>query len=87
MDFTKTNPQALEKYRVKSNLTASELSEKMGKTPGWYSRIRNGLYPLRMNYIPQMAEIFGIKPERLAKEYYSSPKLEDTSSSEETNTA
>lgn len=74
------NPQALENYRKKKHLSITQLSEKMGKTAGWYSRIKDGKHPLRTNYIPQMAEIFGVKPERLAKEYFSDHELEDTPS-------
>lgn len=78
------NPSVLEKYRTKSGLTCKELCDKMGKTAGWYSRIRTGERPLRTDYIPQMASVFGIKPEKLAKEYFSGTKLEDTSSLVET---
>ena len=74
------NPEVLEKYRKKKNLSCTQLCELMGKTGGWYSRIRSGQHPLRGEYIPQMASIFGIKPEKLAKEYFSFPKLEDTAS-------
>lgn len=73
------NQEVIEKYRKKSKLTCTELSAKMGKTPGWYSRIKNGKHPLRNQYIAPMAEIFGIKPEKLAKEYFSDLELEDTS--------
>lgn len=74
------NPQVLEKYRKKKGLSITELSAKMGKTAGWYSRIKDGTWPLPTRYIASMAEIFGIKPERLAKEYFSEDKLEQTSS-------
>lgn len=77
------NPNALEKYRKKSKLTCKELCDRMGKTAGWYSRIRSGKHPLRTEYLPQMATIFGIKTEKLAKEYFSGTELEDTSSLEE----
>lgn len=74
------NPNVLEKYRKKMGLSKTKLAEKMGKTPGWYTRIQKGEYPLPTRYISPMAEIFGIKPERLAKEYFSGVELEDTSS-------
>lgn len=73
------NNEVLEKYRVKNGLSCTELCEKMHKTPGWYSRIRSGKHPLKSKYIAPMAEIFGIKPERLAREYFSGLELEDTS--------
>jgi len=73
------NNEVLEKYRKKNGLTCGELCKKMGKTPGWYSRIKNGKHPLKNQYIAPMAAIFGIKPEKLAKEYFSGDKLEDTS--------
>lgn len=74
------NPDVLEKYRVKKNLNCTELCVLMGKTAGWYSRIRSGEQPLKSQYIPKMAEIFGIKPEKLAREYFSGVQLEDTAS-------
>lgn len=76
--------KVLEKYRVKSGLSCKELCDRMGKTAGWYSRIRSGKHPLRSEYIPQIANVFGIKPEKLAKEYFSGTKLEDTSTLDET---
>jgi transcriptional regulator with XRE-family HTH domain len=74
------NPNIIEKYRKKNGLSKTELASKMGKTPGWYTRIQKGEYPLPARYIAPMAEIFGIKPERLAKEYFSGHELEDASS-------
>lgn len=73
------NPAALEKYRTKNKLNCSQLCEKMGRTAGWYSRIRSGKFPLKSKDIPKMAEIFGISPEKLAKEYFTGSKLEDSS--------
>jgi transcriptional regulator with XRE-family HTH domain len=64
-------PNVLEKYRIKKKLSCGQLADMMGKTGGWYSRIRAGSQPLKSQYIPQMAEIFGIKPEKLASEYFS----------------
>lgn len=66
------NPQVLEKYRIKKGLSITELSKKMGKTPGWYSRIKDGKQVLPTYHVQPLAEIFGIKPERLVKEYFSS---------------
>lgn len=77
------NPNIIEKYRKKNGLSKTELAMKMGKTPGWYTRIQKGEYPLPARYIAPMAELFGIKPERLAKEYFSGNVLEDTSSNTE----
>lgn len=65
------NPQALEKYRNKKGLSITELSMKMDKTAGWYSRIKDGKIVLPSKYIVPLAELFGVKPERLAKEYFS----------------
>lgn len=76
--------EVLEKYRTKVGLTCEELSLKMGKSPSWYSRIRNGKHPLRNQYIAPMAIIFGIKPEKLAMEYFSGQRLEETSSNHKT---
>lgn len=66
------NPQVLEKYRIKKDLSITELSNLMGKTPGWYSRIKDGKQVLPSYHIQPLSEIFGVKPERLAKEYFSS---------------
>lgn len=74
------NYEVLEKYRNKIGITCGELSSKMGKEASWYSRIKNGKHPLRNQYIAPMAAIFGIKPEKLAKEYFSGLELEVTSS-------
>ncbi|CAH1190374.1 hypothetical protein PAECIP111893_00300 [Paenibacillus plantiphilus] len=73
------NPNVLEKYRIKKGLNCSQLCECMGKTAGWYSRIRSGRHPLRTEHISKMALIFGVRPEKLAKEYFSKEKLDDTS--------
>jgi transcriptional regulator with XRE-family HTH domain len=70
------NPLVLEKYRIKKGLSITELSQKMDKTAGWYSRIRNGQQVLPSKYIAPLADLFGVKPERLAKEYFSEDKLE-----------
>lgn len=74
------NPEALEKYRIKKKMTCEELCDRMDKTGGWYSRIRSGKVILKPKYIPQLAQIFGIKPEKLAREYFSGVQLEDTAS-------
>ncbi|GED71224.1 hypothetical protein BRE01_49260 [Brevibacillus reuszeri] len=74
------NPQVLEKYRKKRNLSVKQLTEKMGKTPGWYSKIKRGHFNLPSYHIPTMAEVLGVKPDVLAKEYFSEIKLEETSS-------
>lgn len=75
------NPNVLEKYREKLGLSKQDLAAKMGKTPGWYTRIAKGDHPLRPRYIAPMAEVFKIKPEQLAKEYFAGHQLEDTSKS------
>lgn len=77
------NPNVLEKYRNKKGLSCAELCELMGKTGGWYSRIRSGKHPLQSRHIPKMAKIFGVSSEKLAKEYFACNKLEDTSSYDE----
>lgn len=77
------NYEVLEKYRKKNKLNCSELCAKMGKTAGWYSRIRSGKHPLRNQYIAPMAKIFGIKPEKLAREYFSGSELEESSTLDE----
>lgn len=74
------NPQVLEKYRIKRKLSIQELTKRMDKTPGWYSKIKNGHFTLPSYHISKMAEVLGVKPETLAKEYFSEPKLEETSS-------
>lgn len=73
------DPRVLEKYRLRKSITITELSNLMGKTPGWYSRIRSGKQNLSPKYITPMARIFGIKPERLTREYFLDVELEDTS--------
>lgn len=78
------NYEVLEKYRKKTGLTCGDLSLKMGKEASWYSRIKNGKHPLRNQYIAPMATIFGIKPEKLAKEYFSGNELEVSSSKNKT---
>lgn len=67
----KMNYQVLEKYRNKKGLSITELAQKMDKTAGWYSRIKDGKIVLPSKYIVPLAELFGVKPERLAKEYFS----------------
>jgi len=74
------NPDALEKYRIKKKLSKTQLCSKMGLTGGWYSRIVTGEVTLKPKYIPKLAEIFGIKPEKLSREYFSGVQLEDTAS-------
>ena len=74
------NPDVLEKYRTKKKLSKTELCARMGMTGGWYSRIITGKVTLKPKYIPGLAKIFGIKPERLSREYFSGVQLEDTAS-------
>lgn len=74
------NPDVLEKYRAKKKINCSELCKAMGKTAGWYSRIRSGEVTLKAKYIPKLAETLGVNPEKLAREYFSGFKLEDTAS-------
>ncbi|WP_029423287.1 helix-turn-helix domain-containing protein [Alicyclobacillus macrosporangiidus] len=76
------NPKALEKYRLRKGLTITELARMMGKTPGWYSKIRHGKQALSSRHIVPLARIFGISSEKLAREYFAEPKLEETSSSD-----
>lgn len=74
------NHNVLEKYRLKKGLSITEVSHSMQRTPGWYSRIKNGKMSLPSVYIEPMASLFGIKPERLAKELFSADKHENNSS-------
>ena len=74
------NPDVFEKYRTKRKMSKQDVAAGVGKTPGWYSKLIKGEIPLRTQYIAPMAETLGISTERLTKEYFSNPKLEDTSS-------
>ncbi|WP_429844544.1 helix-turn-helix domain-containing protein [Brevibacillus sp. FIR094] len=76
------NANVLEKYRKKKKLTVKELTDKMDKTPGWYSKIKCGHFVLPSYHLPKMASILGVKPEVLAKEYFSEYELEESSSCE-----
>lgn len=78
------NHMVFEKYRKKMKLNKQAIAKKVGKSPGWYSKLITGQMPLRTQYIAPMAEALGIKPERLAKEYFSDLELEDSSSDEKT---
>lgn len=73
------NPEVIEKYRIKKGIKKQELAEALGLTPGWYSKFRKGQVGLKNHYFLLLSEILGVKPEKLAKEYFSTPKLEDTS--------
>jgi transcriptional regulator with XRE-family HTH domain len=68
------NPQVIEKYRIKKGINCAELCRRMKKTDGWYSRIRSGERHLLPNHIEEMAAVLGVKPDKLAKEYYSFKK-------------
>ncbi|MED1800644.1 helix-turn-helix domain-containing protein [Brevibacillus porteri] len=76
------NPMVIENYRKKRNLSVKELTKLMKRTPGWYSKIKNGHFTLPSYHIEHMAEIFGVKPATLAKEYFSDSKVEETSTSD-----
>lgn len=78
------NPDVIEKLRIKKKMSCADLCKEMGRTAGWYSRIRTGEVPLKAKYIPQLAEVLGVKPEKLARDYFSGFKLEDTSTFNET---
>lgn len=73
------HPEVIEKYRKKNKLKGQDICAALGKTPGWYSKIKKGVSPLKSQYIPLLAELFGIKPEKLAREYFSGDGLEDSS--------
>jgi len=77
------NPKALERYRLRKGLSITDLSKIMGRTPGWYSRIKDGKQSLTAKHIAPMAKVFGVKPEKLAKDYFSDSQLEETESCDE----
>lgn len=78
------NHGVFEKYRIKSKISKQDLAKKVGKTAGWYSKLASGKMNLRPQHIATMANAFGIKPEKLAKEYFSDVELEETSTLSET---
>lgn len=73
------NPEALERLRFKKGLSITEVSKMMGKTPGWYSRIKDGKQVLKPKYVVPLAQIFGVNPDQLSREYFSGFQLEETS--------
>jgi len=79
MGVRKLNPNVIENYRIKKGIKSCEITEKLGLTPGWYSKFKKGQVSLRGVYFLPLSEILGVKPEKLAKEYFSTLKLEDTS--------
>lgn len=76
------NPQILERYRHTLGLNMTELAAKMGRTPGWYSRIKDGKQPLPVRYIEPMATLFGVSPQQLVQELFAAEELEDSSHSD-----
>lgn len=79
------NPEVLEKYRIKKGLTQRELCSMLHRTEGWYTHIKNGEYPLPSKYVAPLANVFGVNPERLAKELFAANKLDEMASSQETS--
>ena len=76
------NPSVIEDYRIKKGLKPIDVTKKLNKTPGWYSKFKKGKVPLKAQYFEPLSELFGVKPERLAKEYFSGKQLEDTSNTD-----
>lgn len=74
------NYKVFEKYRVKRKLSKQEIARKLGKTPGWYSKLISGKMSLRPEYFAKMSEVLGVNPKKLAAEYFSDLELEETSS-------
>lgn len=74
------NYKVFEKYRVKRKLSKQEIARKLGKTPGWYSKLISGQMSLRPEYFVKMSEVLGVNPKKLAAEYFSDLELEETSS-------
>lgn len=74
------NYKVFEKYRIKRKLSKQEIARKLGKTPGWYSKLISGQMSLRPEYFAKMSEVLGVNPKKLAAEYFSDLELEETSS-------
>lgn len=77
------NYTVFEKYRVKRKLSKQDVAKRIGKSPGWYSKLIKGEIPLRTQYVTPMAETLGISTDRLTKEYFSGLQLEESSSEDE----
>ncbi|ASS76872.1 hypothetical protein CIG75_19255 [Tumebacillus algifaecis] len=73
-------PEILEEYRLKKGLSITEVASQMGKTPGWYSRIKDGKQGLHPKYVAQLASVLGVKPEKLSREYFFGNELEQSAS-------
>lgn len=55
----------LESLRIQKGLTQSALAEKLGTTTGTIGSWEKGKYSPRPKFVPQLAEILGVKPKEI----------------------
>lgn len=59
--------QNVAKYRIKANLSAYELSLRIGKDASYINKLENGKANSTLNVIFKICEVLGIEPEKLFK--------------------
>ena len=73
------NADDLVKYQKKKNLTSTRVSLALGKHPSWFAKVTSGKTQLRSEYIKPLSDLFGVRPEKLVKEYFLAPEVEKIS--------
>lgn len=52
----------LKKYRLKNNLTQSQMAEMLGTSQGYYSYLENGVRKPGINMINRIAKLLNLEP-------------------------
>ena len=76
-DIDKTFGKILRDFRLKANLTQEELSEKLGISLKYISRIENGNNGIKTQTLIKYMNILGITPNTLYSQFLTNNKLKE----------
>lgn len=65
----------LKKYRMDLNLTQAELSEKLGISEKYVSRVETGMGGISKETLAKYMNILGISPNKMYKEFINNPRV------------
>lgn len=76
-DIDKTFGKILKDFRIKANLTQEQLSEKLGISLKYISRVETGKSGIKTETLIKYMNILGITPNTLYIEFIKNPNIQD----------
>ncbi len=65
----------LKEYRMQLNLTQAEMSEKLGISDKYVSRVETGMGGISKETLAKYMNILGISPNKMYKEFINNPRI------------